>query len=273
MGLLATLKDRINEDYGKLSGIKQANDHDPALIEFLNKECKMVLEHKDGSFMDHLQFGNEYVAEHMPGYSGRPLMLHSIMGIGNNYMPCPADKMEKLESLLTPFEWRHVEAFPAMVRIWDGGKLPEELLSCSPEKLKKIKGIAFHRVCPKHDNKEVYMDADDLWIHLNYQLVHNIDFFPAAFWGEQASRPATEKDDPSLLIFRIYCDELTTVLKRVDKMLCNINFEPSISVKGAIPESCSVKRRTARWEKVSAKIGHTLDYNIHWEDSDARPKL
>lgn len=209
----------------------------------------------------------------MPGYSGRPLMLHSIMGIGNNYMPCPPDKVEKLESLLTPFEWRHVEAFPAMVRIWDGGRLPEELLGYGPEKLRKIKGIAFHRVGPKHDNKEVYLDADDFWVQLNYQLVHNIDFFPAAFWGEQASRPATEKDDPSLLIFRIYCDELTTVLKRVDKLLCKINFEPDISVKGAIPESCSVKRRTARWEKVSAKIGHTLDYKIHWEEDAARPKL
>lgn len=101
------------------------------------------------------------------------------------------------------------------------------------------------------------LGARDLWIQLNYQLVHFADFFPAAFWAEG-------EEDASLLIFRIYCDELMTVLSRAGKVMAHVEFDPCVHVQD-VPESCQLHRRMQRWEKVSDKIGHSLDYKIQWD--------
>merc|ERR1712151_910204 len=116
--------------------------------------------------MDHLQFGHEYVSANMPGFSGRVLLLHSIMGLGNNYFPLERRKIPQLQSMLTGFEMRHIEAFPSIVRLWCAGVLPDELLKCTAERMSLLKRVTFHRIM---DNKELSMDADDFWIHLNYQ--------------------------------------------------------------------------------------------------------
>ena len=33
------------------------------------------------------------------------------------------------------------------------------------------------------------LQGDDVWIHLNYQLVHLLDFLPTTNWGVQKSQP------------------------------------------------------------------------------------
>ena len=87
------------------------NDHDLMLVEFLNKECKMALEHKDGSFVDHLQFGNEYVRVYMPGRSGWARMLRSIMGQGNSTFPAPRTRSRSGVPAVTA-QVHHGEVFP-----------------------------------------------------------------------------------------------------------------------------------------------------------------
>ena len=64
------------------------------------------------------------------------------------------------------------------------------------------------------------------------------------------------------------CDELMQVLVRAGKLTANVSFEPGISVPaGAVPASCALDRRMARWERISGKIGHGLEYELGWTDS------
>ena len=59
------------------------------------------------------------------------------------------------------------------------------------DKIQDLKGIRFHRVI---DNEVMKLSADDLWIQLNYHLIHFVDFLPVANWQ-------THYSDPLLQIF------------------------------------------------------------------------
>jgi len=258
---LAAMEDRINEAY---ASVPPAPPHDPELLEFLHRDCRMVLEHADGSFMDHLQFGYEYAAAHFPGHSPRVLLLHSIMGLGSNHFPMEASKIPRLRSLVTDFEMRHIEAFPSLVRLWCHGRLPAELLARSGADLsQRLRGISFRRVM---DNRELWLDAQDLWVQLNYHLIHYLDFLPVSRWSTST--------DARVAVFRIYCSELRAVLASAGKLMARVDFEPALAA-GEIPEELRTHRRMSRWEKISGKIGHSLEYAIQWADgaAAARPRL
>ena len=45
--------------------------------------------------------------------------------------------------------------------------------------LSKLVGIQYHRVL---DNAVIELDAESLWVQLNYQLIHLLDFLPSANW-------------------------------------------------------------------------------------------
>lgn len=89
----------------------------PQLVQFLREHCDFSSEHADGSFWEHLYFGYEYCQHHYSQHSPRVMLLHSILGTGTNTFAMPAHKMPQLRALVTEFEWRHIEAFPSLLRL------------------------------------------------------------------------------------------------------------------------------------------------------------
>ena len=161
------------------SGPAPSISDDAPLHKFMMTECDFSCEHADGSFMDHLHFCREYTARHYPQTSPRTMLLHSIMGVGTNCFPMGLEKLPTLKSLLTEEEMAHVQAFPTVLRLLIHGPLLKELQRLTPEKLKTLKSIKMHRLL---DNAQIEMEAEDLWVHLNLQMIHAIDFLPAASW-------------------------------------------------------------------------------------------
>lgn len=154
---------------------------DGAIIQFMKEDCDFSCEHADGSFMDHLFFCHDYSATHFKGHSPRVLFLHSILGVGTNMFPMPVEKLPKLQSMLTEFEFKHVEAFPGMLRLLLRGRVTRDLNARmqSDPTLKTLNSISFHKVL---DNKMMTLSAEDFWVHMNYQLIHMMDFLPTSNW-------------------------------------------------------------------------------------------
>ncbi|CAE7234232.1 ANK3 [Symbiodinium pilosum] len=111
------------------------------------------MEHADGSFLDHLQFCYEYCAAHFEGHSPRVLFLHSIMGVGTNYFPMKLDLVPKLQTLVSDEEFKHIEAFPSILRLMLHFDFIQELESQGPVRLASaFDGVSFRRVI---DNKQL----------------------------------------------------------------------------------------------------------------------
>ena len=244
--------------------VPKAPSHDRALIEFMNDDCDFAMEHADGSFMDHLKFCYEYSAVHFKAHSPRVLFLHSIMGVGTNYFPMTVDKVPKLQAMLTAFEMRHIEAFPSMLRLLNCHEFLAELAAQDNAKLETLESLSYHRVI---DNAPLTMAAEDLWIHLNYQLIHLLDFIPASNWLAQT-------DD---LFFQQFVP-LHRFLTRTNKLWAQLDFDITEgdattaglpvslgSVIGRVVPS-NFKRQLGRkaMQKYSAAVGHSLEYKINW---------
>ena len=237
---------------------------DQNVVDFIHNQCDFAMEHADGSFLDHLKFCHEYSYAHFPNYSPRVLLLHSIMGVGTNFFPMTIDKIPKLKSLLTPFEYNHIEMFPSMLRLYFYGPLRYELETFSVKQLQNISKIECHRVI---DNKLIEMTGEDFWIQLNYHLIHLLDFLPATSWKVHVG------DN-----FMDSFTALYTLLKKADKLLCNINFdveEGSSSTDGLpntfadmirkwIPPSIQLGLAQRQIGSFSQQIGHSLDYTLHF---------
>merc|ERR1711998_666205 len=104
----------------------------------------------------------------------------------------PVEKIGKLETLVTPFEFKHIESFPAFLRYFTLGahtffanfdeclKPNAKVAGCEGGfKPSELKRFEFHRVI---DNKPITMTGADFWIHLNYQIMHLTDFVPSVGW-------------------------------------------------------------------------------------------
>ena len=188
--------------------IPRAPDYAPPLLQFMNEDCDFAMEHADGSFMDHLQFCFEYAAAHFQSESPNVLLLHSVLGVGTNYFPCDASKIPKLKSLLTAREFSQVEAFPSLLRlIVRGAFLPALAAFEGP-----LASVELHRVI---DNKRLVLSGDDLWTALNYQLVHLLDFLPAADW-----RAEIDKD-----LFLMNFAALHALLVAKGKLVARVDFD------------------------------------------------
>jgi hypothetical protein len=94
--------------------------------------------------------------------------------VGTNFFPMDANKLPKLKKLLTPHEWTHTEAFPSILRLLLKDDCIVEMLD---DKLAEndIKKLTYRRVI---DNEKLEMGGADLWMHLNIQLIHLLDFLP-----------------------------------------------------------------------------------------------
>jgi hypothetical protein len=250
---------RIEQDY---SALPPAPRHDQGLVEFMEQDCNFAMEHADGSFMDHLRFCYEYSYQHYRQYSPRVLLLHSIMGVATNFFPMDASKIPKLKGLLTEFEYQHIEAFPSFVRLIATKKLLTEL---SGKDLSKLLGITFYRVI---DNAEISLDAESMWIQLNYHLIHLLDFVPANDWQ-------SHMDDNFLVFFTQIHDLLRTAGKIMAKVDFDLSQASSVPDERPLTLATVVKQLTpsrvlrrmvaGQQLKLSAKIGHDTSYRLQWQ--------
>ena len=96
--------------------------------------------------------------QHYPEVSPLVLLLHSILGTGTNTFAMPAEKIPALRALLTDFEWRHVEAFPSVLRLLYALPL-RRALRANLSRLDKLEGIELYRVI---DNEPISLSAEDL---------------------------------------------------------------------------------------------------------------
>ncbi|MEM7676609.1 MAG: hypothetical protein AAF449_11460, partial [Myxococcota bacterium] len=146
---------------------------------------------------------------------------------------------------------------------YDGGLLPE--LTANLHRLDKLDALHFHRVI---DNAPMVLDAESLWINLNYHLMHFVDFMPPANW-------ASHMDDPLLVQFQALSTFLDQAGQRRAKVVVDFPTSPLPPVgevrtlvgrlSGAIP--LSVKKNLAQKSirKYSQQIGHSLDYRLQWK--------
>jgi len=222
------------------------------LTDFMMQECNFSMEHADGSFMDHLTFCHDYCAVHYKQHSPRVLLLHSILGVGTNYFPMEAEKLPKLAELLTPFEMKHIEAFPSILRLLLSWKMMDELQG-KLGSVDKLKGIKFHRVI---DNKELELDAEEFWVQLNYQMIHFLDFVPTADWEKNVS----------MTIFQA-CLGLYDFLTKAGQMRASVRFDPvaATGLMTKLKKKISIKKVA----EYSQKIGHSLDYELKWATSSS----
>ena len=97
-------------------------------------------------------------------------------------------KLPVLQRLLTKFEMRQVEAFASILRIL--GPLLE-VLQANEHRFDQLTSIRLHRVI---DNKQLQLQAQDLWIALNYQLIHRLDVLPVTCWHTPGAEHAKLMD-------------------------------------------------------------------------------
>ena len=234
------------------------------LLGFMQNECDLSAEHADGSFMEHLVYGYEYGLRHYSKHSALVLLLHSIMGTATNTFAMEVSKMEQLQTLVTDFEYKHISAFPSFLRLMYEPGFFQSILD-NKERLNQLKGIRFHRVI---DNQEMELSAEDLWIQLNYHLIHFVDFLPVANWQ-------THRTDPLIQIFI----QLSQFLDAIDQRQANVVFpipaeqflkptKEQLSMgshlSNWIPGSLKMKLATKSIRKFSEKIGHTLTFELIW---------
>ena len=240
---------------------------DAELLKFMVEECDFDVEHADGSFLDHLYFGFEYAVIHYPQHSPLVMLLHSILGTGTNTFAMTADKIPGLQALMDPFDWRHVEAFPSILRLLYDIPLRTELhdILATPGKIETLEAISCRRVI---DNAPIRLSAEDFWIQLNYQLIHLVDFLPVANW-------AAHQNETSFIIFR----DLYDILKKAGQLQAHVDYQPAGSgrvlagekqsigswLTTLIPVGVSEKMAAGSVRRFSERIGHSIGYELHWK--------
>ena len=214
--------------------------------------------------MDHLQFCYEYSSAHYKVHSPRVLFLHSIMGVGTNFFPMSADKIPKLKSLLTPFEFKHIESFPSILRLLVVQDLITELMQYDTNKLDTLESIQFHRVI---DNSEISLDGPSFWIHLNYQLIHLLDFLPVSNWHVLIEDP-TFQAFISLYQFLQHTGKQTVILDfdltSGETSADGLPVTLGSFLNSLVPSSLKKKLGINLIRTYSKKIGHDLKYKINW---------
>lgn len=256
----------VRDIEGAYERVRRDNDLpevDPLLMRFLQEDCDFDVEHADGSFLDHLYFCFEYSTHHFPTQSPLVLLLHSILGTGTNTFAMEAKKIPTLSPLMSEREWTHVESFPSMLRLLYDVSLRRELRA-NLERLDELTGIRLHRVI---DNEVLEMSAEDVWIQLNYQLIHLVDFLPVSNW-------TVHNNDTAFIIFR----DLYDLLERAGKLDAELDYDPPRGPRELRDERMTLVGWLATWipvpvgEMMAAKsvrrfsenIGHSMNYELLW---------
>lgn len=257
-------KQSIEDAYTQFRSTFDVPALNPKLLVFMENECDFSAEHADGSFMEHLVYGYEYGLRHYPNHSALVMLLHSIMGTATNTFAMEASRIDKLQTLLTEFEFLHISAFPSFLRLMYEPNFFQSILD-NKDRLADLQGIKFHRVI---DNQPMEMSAEDLWIQLNYHLMHFIDFLPVANWQ-------THRSDPLIQIFIQLSEFLDSIGQRQAQVEFPIPSETFIKptdetlsigshLSNWVPAGLKMKLATKSIRKFSEKIGHTLNFELLW---------
>jgi hypothetical protein len=253
----------VQDRYRSLRDSGELPEVSTDLLRFMVEECDFDVEHADGSFLDHLYFGFEYTVQHYPQQSPLVMLLHSILGTGTNTFAMTAEKIPDLRALLSPQDWIHIEAFPSVLRLLYAGDLRTELRE-NRHRIDALETIHFHRVI---DNEPIAMSGADLWVQLNYQLIHLIDFLPVANWS-------THRNDTSFIIFR----DLYDLMVSTEMLKAKLNYEPASGPRRLegerqslggwlttlIPVGLSESMAASSVRRFSERIGHDMTYRIDW---------
>ncbi len=253
----------VDGRYDQVREFEPLPDIRPSLLRFMVEECDFDVEHADGSFLDHLYFCFEYTARHYPERSAVVMLTHSILGTGTNTFAMTAEKIPMLREHLTEFEWRHVEAFPSVLRLLYDVGLRNELRE-NLHRLDQLKSIRMHRVI---DNETLELSAEDFWIQMNYQLIHLLDFLPVANW-------ANHQNETSFIVFR----DLYDLLERAGKREAKLDYDPTSNggrlegesrtmvgvIADLLPVGLSERMAARSVRRFSERIGHDIGYAIDW---------
>ncbi|CAE8629635.1 unnamed protein product [Polarella glacialis] len=178
------------------------------------------------------------------------------MGVGTNLFPMKLEQSPELAKLVTAELLAHIEAFPTVLRLLQTGLL-EELSKMPKEQLPGIEGIECYRLLgpeidtlKKSDNHPLHLTGEHFWVHLNYHLIHFLDFLPASQWEVKMGGE----------FFSLFHGVLT----RAGKLMANIQFD---SEKwAALPETPESKQGKAQVQMAltnfSGRKGHSLDYKL-----------
>jgi len=175
----------------------------------------------------------------------------------------PAQKIPALQALVDPMEWLHIEAFPSVLRLLYSGELREEMRD-RMDQLGGLKGIRMRRVI---DNAPIELTAEQLWVQLNYQLIHLIDFLPVANWAAHSS-------DTSFIVFR----DLYDLLERAGQRQCTLDYTPATGPKllegeettlggwlvTRVPDALTERLAARSVQRFSERIGHDIRYELLW---------
>lgn len=253
----------VESAYAEAEAADPAPKIDQRLINFMVTECDFSMEHADGTFLEHLVFCHDYSARHYPQHSPNVALLHSILGTATNTFAMEPVKIPKLKALLSDFEALHVEVFPSTLRLFYNGDFLDEL-ERNIDRLENLEALHLNRVI---DNEPLTIDAENLWINLNFHLMHFVDFMPSANWG-------THRNDPLLQMF----ERLSTLLDRAGQRQARVevSFPTGKSapvgedrtlvgrIAGMLPESVTLKLAKNSIQEYSDKAGHDLSYRLEW---------
>lgn len=253
----------IEATYAESESAQPAPTIDQKLINFMIDECDFSMEHADGTFLEHLVFCHHYAARHYPKHSPNIALLHSILGTATNTFAMDAGKIPKLKALLTEFEAIHIETFPSILRLLYNKGLLEELEQ-NRHRLGDLKALHCYRVI---DNEPLTIDANNLWINLNYHLMHFVDFMPCANWS-------THQVDPLLQMFKA----LSSMLDRAGQRQAQVTVAFPAAKTAAVgetrslfgrvisllPAAVTLKLARKSIQEYSEKAGHDLAYQLEW---------
>ncbi len=256
----------VEAEYAHTEESNPAPKIDQRLIDFMVEECDFSMEHADGTFLEHLVFCHDYAAKYYPEHSPNVALLHSILGTATNTFAMDAAKIPQLKALLTDFEALQMEVFPSTLRLFYNNDILDEL-EANVHRLDQLETLHLHRVI---DNEPLTIDAENLWINLNFHLMHFVDFMPAANWGAHRS-------DPLLQMF----ERLSNLLDRAGKRDAKVEVtfptgnEPRVReprtmmgrIMGLLPASLTLKLAQKSIQEYSEAAGHDLSYRIAWKSA------
>ncbi len=253
----------VEAAYAQFEAAQPAPKVDQRLIDFMVQECDFSMEHADGTFLEHLVFCHDYAARYYPEHSPNVALLHSILGTATNTFAMDATKIPKLKALLTDFEALQAEVFPSTLRLLYDSDFLEELEQ-NMHRIDQLETLHLNRVI---DDEPLTIDAANLWINLNFHLMHFVDFMPAANWGAHRS-------DPLLQMF----ERLSNLLDRAGQRQAKVDVTFPTSKKalvgesrtmmgrltGLLPPSVTLKLARKSIQEYSEKAGHDLGYRLVW---------
>lgn len=109
----------------------------------------------------------------------------------------------------------------------------------------------------KSDNAALHLTAEQFWVHLNYQIIHFLDFLPADSWDKKVASGGL-----FLALVKVH-----KVLVRAGKLMANIKFDSAAWAETVQRTETPEKKQSQAKSKMmtqqfSDKIGHSLEYTV-----------